>query len=454
VIAGRGESSNPEPFPHAFIRKIPQEDLMATTKKMEIVGTAYQDAKKAAKKYSHSSRPVLFVGDTGCGKELFASLYMAENKRSGLKQTVNCAAFTESLLESEIFGHKKEAFTGATQDRRGILRTCEKGILFFDEIGSASPQFQAKVLRVVEGHGFRPVGADKEEPIDCLIIAATNDLSNIRPDLIHRFHIFHIPPLQKYDIPVLAKHFLGRPLKKVIIDELMAREYPGNVRQLKQQCEKLSIEKGETIFGKRDVKYFDGEFDYGRFVREMTAWNEYIVPILKKHQIDERYRYFPYSENKKVSALHLIFGNENNFGLFDLSVFLKKNLDKENDISFEFQTKQNIVQRDGTVKTVQSAIPERMIDLSAVKILPEFRRALRRCLENGYLPFLLEQLRQSTEPVKHTLFDLTYEEAMAHFIKDYYAYNSRRYDDLSQFKKATGHTKRYLRQKIERLKPS
>ena len=89
---------------------------MATTKKMEIVGTAYQDAKKAAKKYSHSSRPVLFVGDTGCGKELFASLYMAENKRSGLKQTVNCAAFTESLLESEIFGHKKEAFTGATQE--------------------------------------------------------------------------------------------------------------------------------------------------------------------------------------------------------------------------------------------------------------------------------------------------------------------------------------------------
>ncbi|MDD5476374.1 MAG: sigma 54-interacting transcriptional regulator, partial [Syntrophales bacterium] len=170
----------------------------------EIYGQAYQALKRMVKKYAASDLSVLFYGETGTGKELFAQYYMKHcNERPDKKtiRTVNCAAFTEQLLHSEIFGHAKGAFTGAATNRPGILKTCAGGIVFLDELGKASLQFQAAILRVAQGDSFRQVGSDKEEKnTNVRIIGATTNLSSIIEELKHRFIIVRIPSLQKEDI--------------------------------------------------------------------------------------------------------------------------------------------------------------------------------------------------------------------------------------------------------------
>lgn len=265
----------------------------------KIIGNAYKDLKPLIRKYAQKDFRVLFIGETGSGKELFADLYMSSSPRVGQKRKVNCAAFADTLLRSEVFGHVKGAFTDAAKNRDGFLRTCKDGILFLDELGDASAEFQAAILRVVEGHPFCPMGSEEEFKSNTLIIAATDKPDRIREELKHRFYALPIPPLQKFDIPALAKHFLGgKNIKQNVLKELIARDYPGNVRELEKYCESLQAEREDTIFSEHASDTTQsineaGVFDYKRFRSQISIWDKWISPIVHKYRLSYKYKYFP-----------------------------------------------------------------------------------------------------------------------------------------------------------------
>src|SRR5262245_39247281 len=195
---------------------------------------------------------VLITGETGTGKELAARAIHAGSPRGPRAfVAVNCAALTESLLEAELFGHAKGAFTGAAGARAGLIEHAEGGTLFLDEIGTLSKALQAKLLRALESGEVRRIGENDSRHVDVRFVAATNiDLKNataagdFRSDLYYRIHVHHVhmPPLRERagDIPLLVRHFLsrnapgtsGRVCTPAALDVLTAYAYPGNVRQL------------------------------------------------------------------------------------------------------------------------------------------------------------------------------------------------------------------------------
>jgi two-component system nitrogen regulation response regulator NtrX len=206
---------------------------------------------------------VLITGENGTGKELVAHSVHALSARYGKPFVeVNCAAIPEELIESELFGHEKGAFTGATQLRRGKFDLAHEGTLFLDEIGDMSMKTQAKILRILQEQKFERVGGTQTISVDVRIVAATNkDLKaeitrgNFREDLFYRLNVipFHVPPLRERteDIPLLAEHFLkefsvthGKKLRSVTKEAeglLKAYPWPGNVRELKNLFERLMI---------------------------------------------------------------------------------------------------------------------------------------------------------------------------------------------------------------------
>jgi Nif-specific regulatory protein len=211
---------------------------------------------------------VLVVGESGVGKELVAlGLHRGSQRRDGPLVTVNCAAMPNSLLESELFGHVKGAFSGADRTHPGLFEQADEGTLFLDEIGELSPECQAKLLRVLEGKGFRPVGGTADVRVDVRIIAATNrDLEHeveeghFREDLFYRLRIpIRVPPLRDHaeDIPALVRHFLEhlsveyrRPveLTEAALRRLREYSWPGNVRQLRSVLETaVAMTDGDTI---------------------------------------------------------------------------------------------------------------------------------------------------------------------------------------------------------------
>ncbi|HEY4148613.1 MAG TPA: sigma-54 dependent transcriptional regulator, partial [Chitinophagaceae bacterium] len=179
-----------------------------------------KEAIALAKKVAPTDATVLLLGETGTGKEVFAQAIHSGGRRVGKPfMALNCSAFTRDLLESEIFGHKAGAFTGATKDKRGLIEEAGGGTLFLDEIGEMPVDLQSKLLRVLETNEFIKVGDTKPTHVDIRIIAATNrDLQQevndgkFREDLFYRLNVFTIslPPLRdrKKDIPMLAEHFL------------------------------------------------------------------------------------------------------------------------------------------------------------------------------------------------------------------------------------------------------
>jgi len=379
---------------------------------VRIVGTAYKALKSRVKKYAKEDRPVLFVGETGSGKELFARYYMENNGRKGEKRTVNCAAFSKELLRSEIFGHVKGAFTGAVKHRHGLISASNTGILFLDELGSASPDFQEAILRVSERNSFCKLGSD-EEITDCdtLIIGATNSLSRIRADLKYRFHILPVPSLQQCDIPILAEHFLKRPLRRDVLEELMADEYPGNVRELEGACFDLKIDRGDAIFAKRSAvtDCQTATFDYERFEREYSTWNRYLQPLLDKHDLDLKYVYQPIDETKMRLA-----GNKD-FMLTKPPYPYSQRASEE-----DLFTRLRMLE---------------LMHVSREMYLEDFYLDTKRSIEEGNLPYYLEELRlefssehppQPIKPDLSPLFNLKLTEAMAHFELAYLEYHLQR----------------------------
>jgi transcriptional regulator with GAF, ATPase, and Fis domain len=202
-----------------------------------------------------SDLPTLITGETGTGKELVARALHAQDpkRRSGPFVALNCAALSSGLVESELFGHRRGAFTSAERDRRGLFRAAEGGVLFLDEVAELDAAVQAKLLRVLQDSRVRAVGDEDDVPVNVRVVAATNrDLRGMverhefRADLFHRLTVLsvHIPPLRERrdDVPVLTEHFAlkhasvnvmaSRQLHPDVTEALTALDLPGNARQL------------------------------------------------------------------------------------------------------------------------------------------------------------------------------------------------------------------------------
>lgn len=213
---------------------------------------------------------VMVTGESGCGKELIArAIHDGSQRRQRQFVAVNCSAFTEGLLESELFGHVKGAFTGAVEERKGVFLSADGGTLFLDEVADMSLATQVRILRSLESRKVIPVGGDQEISTDVRIIAATNkDLAEevrqgrFREDLFYRLNVIplHLPPLRerKDDLPLLAGHFLRRHAEKMskpidgLTDEawqvLQDHDWPGNVRELENVIQRqVALARGPLI---------------------------------------------------------------------------------------------------------------------------------------------------------------------------------------------------------------
>jgi len=231
----------------------------------DIIGSsdAIERVKKMVLKVASSSSTVLIRGESGTGKEKVArAIHSASPRSAGLFQAINCAALNENLLESELFGHEKGSFTGASGQRKGLFETASGGSLFLDEIGDITPAMQVKLLRALQEREVTRVGGNRPIPVDVRIIAATNrDLEALvkdgrfREDLYYRINVIpiQIPPLRERrdDIPPLVDHFIakhaqaeGRKIRGLSGEArklIMEYAWPGNVRQLESAIERAIL---------------------------------------------------------------------------------------------------------------------------------------------------------------------------------------------------------------------
>ncbi len=229
-----------------------------------------------AKMVARSDVSVLITGDSGTGKELLADAIHTISKRNNHPFIpINCGAIPPDLLESELFGHKKGAFTGAQRDYQGLFQAANRGTLFLDEIGDMPLALQVKLLRVLQEEKVRPVGATEQIPIDVRVIAATHrnieekiQSGEFREDLYYRLNVVNLqlPPLskRKEDIPLLVNHFLAkvadrnndapRKFSKESMQLLMQHEWPGNIRQLENLVEKMVALSPNKVISEAMVK--------------------------------------------------------------------------------------------------------------------------------------------------------------------------------------------------------
>jgi DNA-binding NtrC family response regulator len=229
-----------------------------------IIGSspAMQNLFNLIERVADSDAAALLIGESGTGKELVArAIHFSGKKKDRNFVAINCSALPDTLLESELFGHTKGAFTGATESKQGLFEYANGGTLFLDEIADTSPSVQAKLLRVIEDKKIRKLGDNKEMEVDVRIITATSrnlrkliDENTFREDLFYRINVFplNIPPLRerREDIPLLIDHFLKdrKRIHPSALDILMNYNWPGNVRELENMIERLVVfASSETV---------------------------------------------------------------------------------------------------------------------------------------------------------------------------------------------------------------
>jgi DNA-binding NtrC family response regulator len=256
---------------------------------------AIQEVIRQLELVAQARSTVLITGETGTGKELVAR---AIHDRSAQREMplikVNCAALPEGLLESELFGHVKGAFTGATSSKKGKFALADGGTIFLDEIGTMTPAVQAKLLRVLQEREFEPLGAERTEKVDLRVIAASNrDLRRMvtdgrfLEDLFYRLSVIpiHIPPLRerREDIPALTDHFIGKhnqrtgkrveKVEDAVLQAFRDYDWPGNVRELENTIERAVVLSPQPVITRREISLLG--------VTESTPVG---LPSLKLHQ--------------------------------------------------------------------------------------------------------------------------------------------------------------------------
>ena len=266
-LVERALQKSPAPPPAAALRDAMPPALLGRTPAMTAV---YKQIAHAAS----ADAPVLIIGESGTGKELVARAIHQHGNRSGRPFVpINCGALTETLLESELFGHIKGSFTGAVSDNKGVFQTAHSGTVFLDEVGEMSPALQVKLLRVLQEGEVRPVGANRAIKVDVRIVAATNvdvekavSEGKFRQDLYYRLGVvvINLPPLRdrREDIPLLIERFLHAAAAKAgkqvdlspaAVEALTTYHWPGNVRELENQIERLVVFSRSSRIDARDL---------------------------------------------------------------------------------------------------------------------------------------------------------------------------------------------------------
>lgn len=257
----------------ALNRPQPEQEAVETALENKLLigrSAPIQQLRIALKKIARSQAPVFITGESGTGKEVVANLvHRLSNRSEGPFIAINCGAIPTELMESELFGHKKGSFTGATQDKQGLILSAHGGSLFLDEIAELPLNMQVKLLRAVQEKKIRPVGSDQEIDVDFRVISASHqDLEllvqqgRFRQDLFFRIHVMDIvlPPLRErgQDILILANHFIQKisqewelPVKSLTTraEQFLLQQYfPGNVRELRNIIERaITLSDDETI---------------------------------------------------------------------------------------------------------------------------------------------------------------------------------------------------------------
>jgi len=294
----------PKPFDidHALdlVRRAAHQGTSATDSDIEpqaipeILGQApaMQQVFRAIGRLSRSSMTVLITGESGTGKELVARALHRHSPRSDKPFiALNTSAFTADLLESELFGHERGAFTGADSQRRGRFEQADGGTLFLDEIGDMSPALQTRLLRVLAEGEFYRVGGQTPIRVDVRVIAATHQnletrvaSGAFREDLLHRLNVIRveIPPLRarREDIPDLLRHYLAQAARELGVEPkslthaaeqlLLVSDWPGNVRQLVNACRRLTV-----LAAGREIKASDIPSDLGGATQDASATNDW-----------------------------------------------------------------------------------------------------------------------------------------------------------------------------------
>ena len=264
-------------------RKKQNKKVLKKTKTFKIIGESAEILKisNLISKVSRTNAKVLILGPNGSGKELVANqIHLNSIRAEGPFVEVNCAAIPAELIESELFGHIKGAFTSAVKDKTGKFEAANGGTIFLDEVGDMSLSAQSKVLRALQEHKIQKVGSEKDLIVDVRIIAATNknlknEISNnkFREDLYHRLAVIEInvPPLnkRKSDIPLLSDYFLeqiaiengddGKGIDNEALKELQKFDWSGNVRELRNVIERLVILSEGPVISKSDVINFSNK---------------------------------------------------------------------------------------------------------------------------------------------------------------------------------------------------
>ncbi|HAG91737.1 MAG TPA: sigma-54-dependent Fis family transcriptional regulator [Bdellovibrionales bacterium] len=300
-----------------------KDNSVSETKKIVYRSEVMNQLMRMVDRVAPSNATVLVLGESGTGKELIAqAIHERSNRRNKPFVAINCGALRETLLESELFGHEKGAFTGAYSRKIGLAEVANGGTLFLDEIGELSPGIQAKLLRFLQEGEIYRVGGKDPIKVDIRLISATNReldkevmRGSFREDLFYRINtiMVHSPPLRrrKDDIPLLIEHFLsngtmgflnrGRTMSEDAMKIMMKYDWPGNIRELQNVCERLQIlSEGHTIM--------PGDLpDQIRDPEHKIIVDDY-DPTLTLHELEKRYilKALNYFEGNKTQAANAL----------------------------------------------------------------------------------------------------------------------------------------------------